>query len=176
VIATGPNWTMTEEWRRTHLSALHEVSSFGRVRSWAVPGFWGRVRSAPVFLNPKPNKEGYRRVNLGRGVREFIHTLVATAFLEPRPAGSEVRHLNGDPTDNRAENLAWGTALENAADRTRHGRMRVGVDHHSAKLTEDDIRRIRASLDSISQIARAFGVARKNVRAIRSGKAWAHVR
>jgi hypothetical protein len=176
VIATGPGWTLREEWRVTHLSNLYEVSSFGRVRSWAVPGFLGLRREEPVGLCPRPNKEGYRRICIGRRTREFTHTLVAVAFLGPRPFGMVVRHLDGNPLNNHASNLQWGTPSENNADTKRHGRVRVGVDHHSAKLSEDDVRLIRASSDSISQIARTFGIARKNVRAIRSGKAWAHVR
>ncbi|NJK76353.1 MAG: hypothetical protein HC786_30100 [Richelia sp. CSU_2_1] len=34
----------------------------------------------------------------------------------------QVRHLNGDPTCNNLENIAWGTAKENAADKIRQGR------------------------------------------------------
>src|SRR5262249_12949164 len=33
----------------------------------------------------------------------------------------EVRHLNGIRTDNRPENLAWGTKSENMQDAVRHG-------------------------------------------------------
>lgn len=51
-----------------------------------------------------------------------IHQLVLESFVGPRPnTDSVVRHLNGDPVDNRIENLVWGTASENAHDRVRHG-------------------------------------------------------
>lgn len=33
---------------------------------------------------------------------------------------AETRHLDGDKVNNKPENLAWGTAKENALDRERH--------------------------------------------------------
>ena len=35
------------------------------------------------------------------------------AFVGPRPEGNEVLHLNGNPSDNRLENLKYGTRREN---------------------------------------------------------------
>jgi hypothetical protein len=56
--------------------------------------------------------------------RSFVHQLVANAFLGLPENQDElgvsrlvVRHLNGDPSDNRAINLAWGTHAENTVDR-----------------------------------------------------------
>lgn len=41
------------------------------------------------------------------GERRLVSYLVARAFV-PNPEGREfVRHKNGDPSDNRAENLEW---------------------------------------------------------------------
>src|SRR4051812_19574137 len=39
--------------------------------------------------------------------------LVALAFHGPRPAGLEIRHLDGDRTNDRPDNLAYGTHQEN---------------------------------------------------------------
>ncbi len=58
-----------------------------------------------------------------------VHHMVAAAFLGPRPDGTEVRHLNGKPADNRPMNLAWGTRSENQLDSVRHG------THHMASKT-----------------------------------------
>lgn len=47
--------------------------------------------------------------------------LVGEAFLGPRPDGLETRHLDGNPANNSARNLRYGTKSENAQDRVRHG-------------------------------------------------------
>ena len=59
----------------------------------------------------------------------LVHRLVLEAFVGPRPEGMVARHLNGDPGDNRLENLAWGTQSENNYDKVRHG------THHNANKT-----------------------------------------
>ena len=51
------------------------------------------------------------------------HRLVAAMTYGPIPKGSVVRHLNGDKTDNRPENLAIGTYKENAWDHETARRM-----------------------------------------------------
>lgn len=79
---------------------------------------------------------GYPRVRLTIGGRRrayLVHRLVAANHLEPRPTDKhEVCHINGDKTDNRVENLRWGTRKENAADRERHGNTSRGKSHSDA--------------------------------------------
>jgi hypothetical protein len=107
---------VNEEWRS--FDGDYEVSSFGRVRSRP------RRRTKGGILRLHLNRYGYPEVKLGGKRTTLVHVMVATAFLGPRPAGKEVRHLDGDPTNNRPENLAWGTHLENVHDTIRHGRHR----------------------------------------------------
>ncbi len=61
------------------------------------------------------------RVANGRPELRSIHHLVAETFIGPRPEGAWVLHNNGDPEDNRPENLRYGTAAENTADSVKHG-------------------------------------------------------
>ena len=51
----------------------------------------------------------------------YVHQLVMEAFVGPRPAGMDTRHLDGNPANNALANLAYGTPSENARDRRRHG-------------------------------------------------------
>lgn len=55
------------------------------------------------------------------GTHHLTHAVIALTFLGPRPEGLQVRHLDGDPTNNRITNLAYGTQTENAQDMLRHG-------------------------------------------------------
>lgn len=105
-----------ERWATVSDFPNYEVSDRGRVRSLARHP--GRVLAAG------PDGGGYPHVQLHRdGTSRTlrVHVLVAAAFHGPRPEGLEVRHLDGDPTNNRPENLAYGTHSENMQDRTRHG-------------------------------------------------------
>lgn len=127
------------------------------------------------ILQQQPDKQGYlgicRRID-GRPARVQTHTIVCEAFHGPRPDGLLVRHLNGDNTDNRAENLAWGTALENHQDAVRHGTVVL-------KLTEDQVREIRelAAERVVPQtvIASDYGISQQHVSAIHRREHWAWV-
>jgi hypothetical protein len=53
----------------------------------------------------------------------------------------QCRHLDGNRSNNRLDNLAWGTPLENGADKARHGTAK-GERNGRAKLTAAKVRRI----------------------------------
>jgi hypothetical protein len=91
----------------------YEVSNQGRVRSHRRGG--GRI------LRPGPSNYGHLSVVLGRGNTRMVHQLVLFAFVGPRPPGHDARHIDGDPANNRLENLCWGTRSENIRDAVRHG-------------------------------------------------------
>ncbi len=105
-----------ETWRPVASHPAYMVSSHGRVRS--------HHRPEPRLLKQQLKDSGYYAVNLAdKGVTttRAVHVLVAEAFHGPRPAGHEVRHLDGRSVNNAAGNLAWGTPSENEQDKLRHG-------------------------------------------------------
>jgi hypothetical protein len=61
----------------------------------------------------------------GRWCDVYVHVAVALAWHGPPPAeDSMVLHWNDDPTNNAPENLRWGSATENWADRRRNADSR----------------------------------------------------
>jgi len=101
-----------EIWRTVVGHPNYEVSDHGRVRIIKTGAIKGTT------LNRKyPSVTMYTQ---GR-YRDCIHRMVAAAFIGPRPVGMEVRHLDGDPTNNHVSNLTYGTHAENMADRRLHG-------------------------------------------------------
>jgi hypothetical protein len=93
----------------------YEVSNLGRVRSLTDNKGNRRIKVRSLRMA----KNGYLYLNLWVKGKMYVrkpHRLVAEAFLD-RPEGAQcVNHINGDKTDNRAENLEWCTYSQN----TRH--------------------------------------------------------
>lgn len=94
----------------------------------------GRVRRGARVLKAWPIPQGYLYVTLCDGIhhrrRVRVHVLVMEVFVGPRPEGMpDIRHLDGDPTNNVLANLTYGTKSENSLDIVRHGR------HHLASRT-----------------------------------------
>lgn len=119
---------MTEEWKiASGTDGRYMVSNHGRGR-----------RSDGLLLMPSVprNSREYPAVMLrhhGERKRVAVHRLVALTFLGlPPHAGAQVRHLDGHHLNPRADNLAWGTAQDNAADRDAHGTTARG-ERHGAK-------------------------------------------
>ena len=116
-----------EEWRPVRgYEGLYEVSDLGRIRSLARTVLYrdGRTRTQPDrMMSPGATGAGHLAVGLTRnGVRSFhkVHHLVAEAFIGPRGAGVWVLHYDDDPTNNRVENLRYGSREDNAKDRQRN--------------------------------------------------------
>lgn len=119
---------MTERWEGIPGWEHYEVSSLGRVRSLArswIKANGVRITIATNVLKGWIGDGGYPRVSLhdssGVSRQRHVHSLVALAFLGPRPEGQEVRHLNDVSDDNRLENIAYGTSRQNKLDMVANG-------------------------------------------------------
>lgn len=166
----------------------YEVSSQGRVRSVErtvmrkhnkterLVSFTYRAQPMRAWI---AKATGYPMVTLRReGIKKqlSVHVALLEAFVGPRPPAHVACHFNGDPRDNRVENLRWDTQAANVADTKRHGREIHGEAHRWAKLTETDVRTIRARLatgEQCSVIGPRYGITPEAVSAIKTGKNWA---
>lgn len=106
----------------------YEVSNLGQVRTVARVSI--RSNGRPITIKSKIRSladmpKGHKKVTLYTAENKLrthtVHSLVLEAFVGPRPEGLLCRHLNGVPSDNRVENLAWGTGSENQYDSVKHG-------------------------------------------------------
>lgn len=162
---------------------IYEVSDIGRVRKLPVTitRSNGKARSIPGRILRLTVSHGYHCVRLHDKSRDRFaraHRLVLEAFVGPCPEGMLCRHLNGIRTDNRPENLAWGTPAENTADSIAHGTHRRGEASPKSKLTSAQVRDIRAMVRAGSThraAARAYGVSFNAVDAIIQRRSWAHL-
>jgi hypothetical protein len=138
----------------------------------------------PRRLRLHTDQGGYSRVQLGRdSPSHSVHRLVLTAFIGPCPKGHGTRHLDGNPANNYLANLCWGTQVENAQDRKRHGREMAtfppGEKHPNSKLTDQQAAEIKALLQigrlSRTAIAIRYGVHYSQISRIAHGHRWRHV-
>jgi|SRR5687767_1719321 len=88
-------------------------------------------------------------------------------------------HKCDNPKCVRVSHLFEGTMAANCRDRDAKGRARGGSlrgeTNPNAKLTENEVRAIRAAAGTNLSIARRFGISNAMVSMIRTGKAWRHL-
>ena len=148
---------------------IYEVSDQGRVRSLPreTKGGWIKSKRHTGKIIASFVRQERRFINLFDGDKRAtctIHRLVLEAFVGPRPSGMECRHLDGNPANNRLDNLAWGTKFENDMDMFRHGTRR------RPPLTNDEINIIRFSLRKQQDLADEYNVTQSFVSRVRAGE------
>lgn len=151
------------------------------------PGYWvtedGRVRGpSGKWLKPAVGSHGYLTFNMSlpgqsRTKRSrSVHVVVCETYHGPRPPGMVARHLDGNPLNNQASNLAWGTRAENAEDARRHGTLRHGETHWKAKLTRAEVDKIKQALAegvvTGAALAKQYGVSQQTICDIKKGRLW----
>lgn len=125
------------------------------------------------------NDRGYGLIRDGKkSVR--AHRVAWERENGPIPDGMVVLHRCDVRCCVNPDHLQVGTQAENMKDMGRKGRARGGSrgsDQGGAKLTEEDVKRIRSLAGSMSQqaIADLYGIDRTNVSVIVLRKGWKHV-
>lgn len=175
---------MDEVWKKIPGYGDHyEASSYGRIRvkdriivKKLYHGGIAKQHYKQRILRPaKRTKYGHLSVTIGIDGVDYsvsVHTLILLAFVGPRPDGHEACHGNGEPSDNRPENLRWDTHLANNNDRKKHGRYASGEKHHAAKLDLETVEKIRACGLSVSKASTAFNISRSQAWRIMRGFSW----
>jgi len=149
---------------------------------------WVRMDGAHgcwTWLGYKNNK-GYGQFNAGGSRPILAHRAAWELFNGPIPDNPEsaygtfyvLHHCDNGQCVN-PEHLFLGDQQANVNDMQRKGRERKrgrrGVKNHNAKLSDEKVRAIRASRDSMSALARQFHVSRAVIYAVCRGNTWKHV-
>lgn len=146
---------------------------------------WSRLEQEPggCWVWPGGKALGGYGVIWFRGRSEGAHRVAYILTHGEVPPGMFVLHSCDNPPCCNPAHLFLGTHSENMHDMDRKGRrvvrgLRFGVEHHSARLTPDTVRAIRASLDegvTARALAREYGVASGTIDKIKHRLSWANV-
>lgn len=121
-------------------------------------------------------EDGYLKVNLRKSSGGFarnsrVHALILAAFGVSKPTTKhEIRHEDRNPTNNRLDNLSWGTRKDNAQDAVRHGSLyRGGTRLKRTPAVISAVKGLMSAGATRKGIAEALSLSRGTVsRAIRS--------
>lgn len=69
----------------------------------------------PQYLTPRSGKDGRQRVNLS-GTELLLHRVIADHWCVKNEGCDMVTHLDGDVTNNKADNLQWVNVRSNVGD------------------------------------------------------------
>jgi hypothetical protein len=167
----------SEEWRPVP-GFPYEVSSFGMIRRTVST----TCSKAGSLISGRVGERGYRYFNATTsGKRKVLkfHRIVCEAFHGPQPSPKHVvAHNDGNPLNNRADNLRWATARENHADRYEHGTNPAGSRNGRACLCEAQVQEIRrlygVGLSTI-RLAQIYEIYPTTIQKIIRRETWRHV-
>ena len=170
---------MDEVWRDIPgYEGKYQASNMGRIRSldryvrgrchYSGNEFRRKI-SGRVLKPGQFCKNGHVSIVLGhRAIGSPVHKLVMRTFVGETPEGMEILHINGNPKDNRLENLRYGTRTENILDvYYQGGKWR--------KLSMEDVQQIRFGLCTGikgSELSRMYGVSSSVISAIKKGRSY----
>lgn len=142
---------MKEVWKDIPMYAgIYEVSNLGRVRS----------KVTGLITTGHPNHKGYLRAYIylnGMVKKEFVHRLVAMAFLPNPNHYPQVNHVDYNRTNNRVDNLEWCTGEQN---------VRHSIDHLNGKAVYCDGKIFR----SVRECCRQYNVPDTTMRSWLNGQ------
>lgn len=124
--------------------------------------------------------KGYGQMKLPKQRKqEYSHRLAYMIYKGPIPDGMYICHTCDNPKCCNPDHLFLGTSSDNHIDMKQKNRHLNGEKNATAKLTEEDVVKIKACLAaglSQYQTAAAFGVKQSQVSRIHRGLRWAHVK
>lgn len=176
---------------KPHYALSYCGNHYHRFRTHGSPTAGGTERGAPlrwIFEHSQHTDEGdclfwpFSRGRNGYGIARYLNSIMGAhrvmcfiAHGEPPHDKGFACHSCGNGTGGcvNPKHIRWASRDENMQDAVIHGSFR-GERHAKAKLTEENIRQIRALRGTIParQIAQRYGVARTTISQILTRRNW----
>lgn len=89
-------------------------------------------------LKTNISQNGYERLNLysdGKRIKEYVHRLVAEAFLENKDNKEFVNHIDENKLNNNINNLEWTTNSENQLHGTCISKIQKALSFPVVKIS-----------------------------------------
>lgn len=145
----------------------------------------GRIkRGDGSVIEPSVDGRGYYRIHLnGEYGGHRLHKLILLTFSGAPFEGAIGCHKNDIKSDNRADNLYWGTSSDNQKDAVRNGgreyskfKIKRGEESNLSKYTAEQIIALRKEYTGewgqIERLAKKYNMHATNVGLIVKGKRW----
>lgn len=141
--------------------------------------FWSKVSVQPDGCwnwTAAKHNYGYGHFSIGGEIKK-AHKLSYQHFKGEIADGLCVCHKCDNPSCVNPSHLWLGTHAENMDDRDAKGRNvnHVGETHGNSKLTEQDVRAIRADTRTYREIGADYGIVKSQVGFIKRRIQWAHL-
>jgi len=155
------------------------VSDYGRVKKEQVDG---RFKLLKFSQAGGYNMFWYKK-NTGKMATYYVHRVVALLFLKNEDNYKYVMHLDHDKTNNRADNLKWGTRKDVVTHNMSNPTVIKGKlkKRTSYKLCEAKVKIIKRKIFDPNRktrykiIAKQFGISEMQLHRIKTGENWGHV-
>lgn len=118
---------------------------------------------------------GYGLATIGGVQRPASNWMCRLSHGDPFSIWKSAAHSCHKPDCVNPNHLRWATHAENMADRVKDGTTNRGARNGKTRLTEDDVRAIRAAPPSLAPLMARYGMSRDGICKIRTGKRWGHV-
>ena len=138
------------------------------------------VPESGCWLWTASTSRGYGQISAGHGASPHkAHRLSWRIHRGEIPEGMDICHKCDTPSCVNPDHLFVGTAADNIRDMDRKGRrvnnQSKGEAHPMRKLSDDQVRAIRADTRSQRAIGMAYGIHQTLVSLIKRRKNWSHI-